>query len=896
MAKKRAERRGKKNTNTNADADTEGQDLVNLYTSKVDEGEIATAQLTESEIQADSSEGTVVTEAQNVDVEHAEQREEQVSDTVEAEPEADKPVEQVVAETTEAEPETDKSAEQVTTEPKVESAVQTEQAFVAPAPQAQNEQEATLSKDHATFIRPPTDKDNVAKRRKKGFTGKVKAFGMKKLAIIGTVLVVGIGGLVAYSKLHDSLDFYKKMSEQTKLTTGAFRYTIDVRIAEHSEDNTKLEDVMTEAAAGSEDTSDSEEGKKSGYKDVKNAEKADAETVDKEKESKTDNGDNKKTSDWGTANGADSVGGWDYPNYTIVLTGDVTKAEPLEGNLTVNIETNKIKDEFFDMTVKEGKVYFNVGQMRTWLLKSQDSYLISLAEDIPDNVVYVELNGADCDFSSFYAPAGTENADCKGIDTMYNRLRAFANCGIQIMQSNFGNLGMTKLDDRYAVQISGVEKSRAYLSSVESIFAHSGNYFDNYISVLEKNKYATADEIKVMREGKSAFLYNMADVWQAIAPYNTDEDLKALDLNVQAWARKFGKEKKGYYESSYGVSYTKDNYDYLITLSSHIQPTTGKCEAPDKGVVTADKLSDWDISDFLMRTFDYFNVTGISTNTALSDDNCEYVTLMYKDALAKKLNKLYAGNKSFVKLSRYNIDDFIQRYSNISIFSRIATPFDIEMYRHVNEYQKELNEFYGNYTDDLLLNAHEVTSKLNGIDFEISPLMYLNYEDVPVLVYSVNIDNTTGVNGLFDVSAFSAVNSKGEVVADINNIETLQQIYYAATTDIVKPQLTVDAGDKTSVLLFVTLPDVTVDNITLKYAASNSESQTLGLIYGEEKEEVADETVDTVTVDELKAATPKDAKFTDSDYAEMVEKCNTWIASGMDKDIAIESVIAQFVK
>lgn len=616
---------------------------------------------------------------------------------------------------------------------------------------------------------------------------KLKKFDKKKLIIGGSAVgVVAIAG-ITYGVLHDGDNFYSKYDAQTQSQIGNFRYVFDVRTEKHTDKQLNLEDY-TDGTETRKETKTAD-----GLDDLKNLEGEGVEKTDSGTSSTTSStsaelNENKFT-DWGTANGAGSAGGWEYPNYTITVDGRVDSVEPYVAKATVKITTDKTSGDFFDFIAVDDKVYINLGQAKEWLKKSQDNYLISFSDDIPDNITYLELDAnKDVSIRSIFAEDGDKNAEITGMSNVskYNAMSWYYLS--QIMQTSFGNTGLNKTNDRYRVDLSG-DNARNAVRSIQYAMGNSGSYYDNFLSGLKSNEIITDKEYKQRLKYTSGVSYLLAPMWQDLTSCASDDDFESLNFQLSGWSRKFDDKADGTYESNLGIGYTLNDVDHVITFYASTSPLAGNetaISAPQSGVSSKDRAGSYDFSNHLTKMFGYLNPLPMNVDARTAGTSgADNVLWQYKDALIRDLNKLGEGNSKYTKQTRATIDEFISGYSNLDILKDTQSDVGLKIFQRVQQYKEDVKTLFGDSdgTGISLRNMSAAKAEIGDKDmcYSVKPLT-VTYSDggtVPVMLYAVTMKNDSSSIYTFKNTSMKWTATLGDgskVSSFVNDVETLKEL------------------------------------------------------------------------------------------------------------------------
>ena len=470
------------------------------------------------------------------------------------------------------------------------------------------------------------------------------------LGVVAFFIVVGIlKSLIGGNKGSDQ-DYFTVLDTILNSDGGEFAYTITVNSGKHTEkglDNDSL--VIEEGTQSVESTETSTE--------IISTESSD---IEQSKESEilesTSEVDNQKTlsaqtSEWGTKDGI-ALTEWKYPKYIIKITGACTSVEPYTAKLNIVLATENFSDEFTDIVAVDNAYYINVEQIKHWLENSKDSYLVSIANEMPDGSKYVQINDSDFVIPSRYAEDGEKGIS--GVKGLYNYKKRFLSL-VSLVENTikgYCELGSSS-QDGYTMIANG-ENGKNIASAIKSIVTKSGDFYDSYINTLE----LTDDEKKQKNREKDNFISAMS---KAMLYMNlTTTDAMNFQMSGNALTLNNGDNNKQY-EASLQLGYTLNDTDYSVSISAQrVGSQVDKITVPDAS--TSNSLMSFEeITNIFNNVMDYFNFTDIELGKQLEPTPQNSVN----NALQSFVDLVNENGCYSEVLSIHNVMNFLQKYSNI---------------------------------------------------------------------------------------------------------------------------------------------------------------------------------------------------------------------------------------
>lgn len=459
----------------------------------------------------------------------------------------------------------------------------------------------------------------------------------KKL-IVGASIIVGVILVVLIFALtrKDSTNYLSVTENLISQPLGNFRYVFDVRTSEHTSSKT------------------------SSASDLATLEGLEADLdVDKILEEFQKN--EKEFMDWGNSQGVEVIN-WEFPQYKVILEGNVASVEPLEMNLTISLATNYISDKLTDITIKDGKTYVNIEQLHYWLSNSKDASLITLGDTLPDNSRYVVYEGDA--FNLFSTFAENSEVDLSRESNLVNLYKRFLVAEkVLVSNTNISSDCLTKENDIYKLNLTG-GSAISFVNSLKSMSLKIGDAYKTVIKNQYKNKVMNEEQYKqALRETDN--------IISAFSDFNITlgtADVNKLDFQLSGNARNYvGGKGSTIYESSLAFQFTNNNVDYSVAIQLYKNSAVDKISVPIESSADISSFKDKDFMEkYLLKVLEHLNITRIKLENRLEitpDGIREDVLSSFIDLV----NQVNAKDENFIELSRSNVYDFIDGYRDFEV-------------------------------------------------------------------------------------------------------------------------------------------------------------------------------------------------------------------------------------
>lgn len=499
--------------------------------------------------------------------------------------------------------------------------------------------------------------------KKRGASGKFGFLKDKKvLAIIGFVAIVFIMGIVKNfmgASGNDDQDYFTVLDTILNSDGGEFSYTITVNSGEHTEKgltNNGVVEISTESVEESTETSDVESTTNNEIPSTTVPGSNENAILDSTKEAERQKTLSAQTSEWGTKDGI-ALTEWKYPNYTLRISGECMGTNPYTAKINLVLATPNFSDAFTDIIAKDGTYYINVEQMKYWLSNSKDSYLVYLADTMPDGSKYVQIGADDFRIASRYAEDGEKSLS--GVTSMYDYKKQFLTLFSMVEGTLKGycELGSNSKDG-YLMSATG-ENGQNVANALKSILTKSGDFYDSYISSMSEGM---TEDAKTQKDREKD---NFISAMQKAMTYMNLTTVDAMNFNLggNALTLENGDGNKQY-EANLNIEYTINNVDYLISITAQRIAKGGDASeeilAPNSSV--SDTLMTWDdILAVYNNMTDYFNFTDIELSKQLEPTPQNSVKIV----LQNFVDLVNESNCYEEILSINNIMSFLQKYSNL---------------------------------------------------------------------------------------------------------------------------------------------------------------------------------------------------------------------------------------
>lgn len=494
----------------------------------------------------------------------------------------------------------------------------------------------------------PKIKKVGAKKRSAFFKSKKFFIG---LGVVGVLIILMIiKSLLGANKGTES-NYFSVLDKILNSDGGQFTYTITVNSGKHTKGGLENKVADVESTQEAVPTTEGTESSATESTPTTTPDADEESILDSTKEGESEKTLTAKTSDWGTQDGT-ALTEWEYPNYTIKLSGECTSVDPYEAHLNVLLATENFSNNFTDIIATKDAYYINVEQMKYWLENSKDSYLVSLAKDMPDGSKYVSISTSDFAIPSRYAEDG-EKAQ-SSVKSLYDYKKHILNL-IGLVEGSIENYCTfdSNSKDGYLMSATG-EDGANIASALKQMITNSGDCFDGYVNTLNLDKDALTQKERekdnVMMAMQKAMTYmNLTTV-----------DAMNFQMSGNALTLKNG-DNNQQYEANLNLQYTLNDTDYAVQISAIRVGAQGEAvKAPTESVSDSLMTLD-DILGITDNVTDYFNFTDIELGKKLEptpDNSINTVLQNFVDLVNE--NNCYDD-----KLSVHNVMSFLQKYSNI---------------------------------------------------------------------------------------------------------------------------------------------------------------------------------------------------------------------------------------
>lgn len=645
--------------------------------------------------------------------------------------------------------------------------------------------------------KPPKQPKESKQKKPKTKLGKGAKIGIA----VGTVALVG--GLIAFNVLKDDTNFYSIAKKVVNTDVGTFRFVVDVRTAPHGEEKIELSEKDVEELENSDETLEEgtkDEGTISDQKETEHEGKTWDELV---------NNKGNVSDTWSSSSGA-SYSTWEYPNYQLVVEGTTMKNKPLTSVFDVSLVTENINDTLTTVTIVEDNMYVDLEQMKNYLLNSQDSYFIALADDLPENaknlVVPLDKVKVPMPFSE-----DSEKVYETNLLNAYHRFStAFSYC-IDAIENNVGGKGLSKQDDKYSVSLDG-NNANKLVNAMKGFVLNRSNMYDNIVNAEAGKGYLNEDQVKQLSKGKDNFLAGTDKFYRDAVTTN----LKDANLVVKGTARKYkGGTGIDNFEATVQSSFTVGKIDYVVALSGSRTGQPRDIKVPDGSETD---FAQKDFYTLVSDIVEHLDITSmdLGKKLAVSPDTIK------ADLIDDFVRLVNTTDSTSTKITSKTASAFINKYKDFEETSE-TTSDDVINAQLVSDFldmlQSVLPEGYETGKgDEAIEQFREVSSELeDGVKLTAN----FNSEEANTKlgVIDITIENTTkddvDVN-LEDFSLQTMLSSK----YPCNNYTTLRDYDNKFDKEKLESEITVKAGEEVSKKLYVIL---------------NNGMEYMELFYGDDK-------------------------------------------------------------
>ena len=395
-----------------------------------------------------------------------------------------------------------------------------------------------------------------------------------------------------------------------------------------------------------------------------------------------------RTTDWGTADGAETYD-WQYPCYEIKFMGNTTSLDPLTTHFDViiaNLDTG-FSDTFTDITVIDGKYYINIEQMRYWLVHSKDSYLQSIGEKLPDGQKYLTFTEEEFVYHSRYAEEGDEFnlATDDSISDLYVKFLMIEKTILGQIHNYNGDNGLSASNDMYGINLNSDQLTPVF----KGILNNSGDIYSGNIDSLAQAGIYDEQEVKQANREKDNFIASLS----SLTSYFNIADSSMTNMSLTGTVREGVSEFNGIQEldGAFQLSYSLADKDVCIKATVIRTGKADEIVLPQGSTLALKDLNNQLIvEDTLNAVADYFNVFGVEfgKRIELTPANIRQSTI--DDFIALINNQGCADHY----ITRNNVDEFLAKYSNYTEDSK-TTDNDRICKAIVDDFYEEMNSITG---------------------------------------------------------------------------------------------------------------------------------------------------------------------------------------------------------
>lgn len=669
-----------------------------------------------------------------------------------------------------------------------------------------------VKQSEAAGNKPNIKKVNVTEKKSLQFLKKKQTW----IAVGVVVLVILVGVLKSVLGGGNSKENYFTVLDTILNSDGGqFSYTVTVNSGKHTDKGLDSKgytaDDLNNLEASTESTEAEETNTTPSAEPTDNSSSILESTGDADSEKTL----SAKTEDWNKSDSA-SLTEWQYPNYTVKISGSCTSVEPYTAKINVILATENFSDAFTDITAVEDNYYINVEQMKYWLENSKDSYLVSLAKEMPDGSKYIHVSKDDFKIPSRYAEDGEKDlSGTQGLYAYKKQLLTLINMVTSTVQDYCSFESNSK--DGFVVSAQG-EAGANVANALKSMVTKSGDFYDAYIGQLE-----LSDDAKKQKDReKDNFISAMSKAMLYMNLETTDAMNFAMSGNALTLRNGDNNQQ---YEANMNLTYTINDTDYAVSIAAQrVGAQAEEIKAPTDSV--SDTLMT--LPDILVITndvTDYFNFTDIDLGKQLEPTPENSINV----ALQNFVNMVNENNCYDGVLSVHNVMSFLQKYSNIQERDAetdndkacviLTNDFLDKFSNLLAEASKQIvkDEVTGEETDvnnqdksegqDDVEQFPEVTTTIDGVDvtFKVNE----KKSTAKLLVVDMIADNKTDKDVTFDTTAFQAKTLLSSVYPSNNKtlLGGFDSAWYDKYSDKVEENKTVKAGETDDTTLYFVISD-----------------------------------------------------------------------------------------
>lgn len=657
----------------------------------------------------------------------------------------------------------------------------------------------------------PKIKKIGAKKRSAFFKSKKFFIG---LGVVGVLIILMIIKSIVGANKGTESNYFSVLDKILNSDGGQFTYTITVNSGKHTDKGleNKVADVDSTQAAPTTESTESSATETNTPATTPGADESSI--LDSTKDGDSEKTLTAKTSDWGTQDGT-ALTEWEYPNYTIKLSGECTSVDPYEAHLNVLLATENFSNNFTDIIVTKDAYYINVEQMKYWLENSKDSYLVSLSKDMPDGSKYVSISTDDFTIPSRYAEDG-EKAQ-SGVKSLYDYKKQLLSL-IGLVENSIENYCTfdSNSKDGYLMSATGADGANI-ASALKQMVTNSGDCFDSYVQTLGLEKDALTQ--------KEREKDNVMMAMQKAMKYMNLSTVDAMNFQMSGNALTLTNgDNNQQYEANLNLQYTLNDTDYAVQVSAIRVGAQGDAvKAPTESVSDSLMTLD-DILGITDNVEDYFNFTDIDLGKQLEptpDNSINTVLQNFVDLVNE--NKCYDG-----KLSVHNVMSFLQKYSNIKEQNAdndndkacilLTNDFLTKFGNMITEARKKVvvDEITGEQTDSNSESVDEnagveqypeAKSTLNGLDMTFK--VNTKKSNAKLLVVDMKAVNNSDKDVTLDETNFQVKSLLGSIYPSNNKtlLGGYDSDWYTKYEKDISTELNVKAGSEAKGVLYFVISD-----------------------------------------------------------------------------------------
>lgn len=640
---------------------------------------------------------------------------------------------------------------------------------------------------------------------------KKKAFKLPKWALFGGIALVAIIAIFVVKTVNSAMNstkntYFTVFDTVLKPTEpGSFSYEIYVGTKEANADET----------VNVNETETNNVDKLNEMASVEQTE-TNEETGEQTEEVKTSN---HIFREWTNVDGTKVVS-WQYPTFQINIEGICLSAEPYEARFDITLGTPVTNGKFTEVIVKEGKYYIDLDTMRNWLVTSKDSYLMSVAENIPEGIKFVEIPEEEFEMYSRYAEVSERKDSCASLKTKISRGLTFVNMLESSIKAVVPSECYQTTQDSYKINI-GSETGHKIISMWSNMVLNANNTYSQYLTTIQNNGLLDETQAKQAVNERDNILKALDD----LQIYFNLTDIQACDLQATGTARE--------YKNAQGNAVAESTLDFVIktpeknyTVNCKLMRSGGNgvVEAPTSSVMAKSELKESYenvVYDTLNRVVDYFNPTCIELSEQL-EPNPDKVIENIKQSLVDIVN---STESTGVYLTILTVDDYIEKYINMDYDTALEQ--DRINILIVNDFMDTLNAVTGNVT---VSEPNEEETQSEELEIQYPEVVFENSEIKIISNYNEEESNSN----LYVVDALIMNKKDTPISIDLTNfsVRTLLSSKYSANsfTELHSYDNTWDDNiSPTS----VDLAESAYANVKL-YFVVNGDSGYMDLWFGEE--------------------------------------------------------------